>query len=359
MKDYSLITGSVNSLIDGDILWMMAYNTSTLLKIDLNKKILVDAFPIFEKCTVKSGYRNIEKVDDKLYIFPLDAEGIYVFDLINEKFMRIDVKDKINVITISAKDENFIFFSDLYGQKMYRLDTKNNHIEEKTIEKEDGTSFFVDQNLRFMSFYRKEDKVYIPVYSDNIVFVINIKKLSYEVIQLKKALRLRTITKKGDEFLLSTLDDEIVRWNPQLNEIVSTENLNILSGNHKAYWNIFSYDMGLLFVPEFERKLTIKSEEKYYELDFDYSLQNALPEKYGFQFISYFEYKGIPYVQAMSNGQIYCVDINKKQVINVDIVIPEIIRKKVAECVLDTDTDILSESSIINANDFFTMISEK
>lgn len=332
-KDYSFIIGARQTIVDGDILWMLSFYVNCLLKIDLKEHRLIGAYEIPNgNIGVEQGHVGILKMGDMIYIFPFHGKGIFSFDVQRTEFKEIGSLGKENGengnYAVVAKFDKYIYFIEMWGKGIYRLNSEDGSIEPKyfgddewrVIHPQNSGDFLFDRSCQ------KEDKLYIPVFMRNIIVELDLRKFTYilHVLYEVPNIHLRGIDSSGKNFILSTTEDELIIWKP--GSILEIHRLGILKGELKSYYKIIQKDDIKILFPEWEKKIILIKNKDYaaYECLPFHSIDNASrPEHACTQFMAVFEYNDMIAFQVVSNGQIYYIDIENKKIVEADIEIPE------------------------------------
>lgn len=363
-KDYSFIIGNHCALVDGNTLWMISFHMDVLLKIDLEAKRLSGAYRIpGNNIGTEQGHAGMKKKEGKLYLFPNKGKGIYSFDIGSCEFKEIEFvpeeKESKFAFAIIAEYDKYIYFPELWGKGIYRLDSETEKIEKKEFSDDERHRMHITYGNRivFDRFCQKGNFLYIPVYRGDVVLELDLRHFSYKYYKLSSVsdIHLRTIDRWKDRFILSTIDDERLIWEP--NCILERQELHILEGDLRSYYAMIPKSNYEFLLAEWERKAFIGKNGRYKKLPFDYQDNPSYPEHACMQFMALFEYDNQIYFQATSNGQIYRVDADNEEIYEVDIEIPETIRNSVISEILKRDgRGIWNETPLIRLADFMAAL---
>lgn len=365
MKDYSFIVGNRNQVVEGDILWTVSYSTNSVLRIDLKRRELIDAYPIPDgNVGIVQGHIGIKKRENIIYILPYNGKNIYCFNTKNSEFESIILEDNIHIVANVIYGQ-YLYMIDENGKGIFCIDCENKTIEKKVFTDKEKELYGLEKEDRvFMFSCQKDDKLYVTLFARNKVLVLDLVNNLYEFVTMPgdKNIKLASIDEFQDGFILSTLNEELITWKPD--GVNKVECLHFLGGDSRKqqrnYWKIFSVGQELVLIPPWERKIIMKKSQEYINMNFHYFSCEEYPEYSMMQFMMAFEYDGKYYIQAVSNGQMYCIDIAEKKIEAIEMLIPDLIRKRVVkEMFHNNNRAVFNENGIIHLNDYVEFFIEE
>ncbi len=301
--------------IENRELWLVTNFTATLLKVDLKNSTVVKSYPIPIDRIENYDFQDIKKVGNDLYIAPYNAEHLYRFSIIDEKFVKIDLDLTEQEKTVKRKfrkilyAENGIYLIGFGLMLVLKLDLQSQTF--KRIEGiASGSSFFANDCVAI------EDDIYIPYFQENKVLHIFAADDSWKEITIPnhKSTGFGTIAKTERGFMLTDLADNQIMYNCKEQDMVYQE-LQMLSKEHLQYEKVYCYRDKEYFFPLREStvwRLDQQGNKKV--LGYEY------PEDHRFGTDYYTKFEMIElsgnriYFQARTNGEVFVINLSTDEV---------------------------------------------
>ena len=168
-------------------------------------------------------------------------------------------------------------------------------------------------------------------------------------IEAEKPLKLQGISKCNAGFQLTTIEDEVIVWSDN-DGVLSYKQLNILQGEERAWYRIFSYDSVEYLFPLFERSLYIKRDDIVEMIWGNHGDEKTINE--GVAFSLCFEYDNKIVFQTNNDGCFHYVIPGETEVKNMDLYIDEAMRKRiVSEFITSNLHNVIHESASVGLTD--------
>ena len=355
-NEFNFLTASRYSIIENGFLWVISLQSNFLLKIDLDKKILVDVYPIPEKTSREYTHKGMIKIDDNIYIFPYYGKNIYVFNVNLCEFSEIDIplnsnntKGYYKFSNITLYNDKIFFLSDNnYG--IFNLDiiTKKIEINKEFVDDVEINDIDSETDLLYSEYgLRDDNRLLVPLYNQNKLLVFELNNMSYEIVVLSDNVKLNTINKFEDTYVFTTTDD--CRIVCREKTIIKSEKLNILTGGDYSYFCVKRVNKKNYFFANTESKIIVEKNGVIKEIEFEHIGRNDYPEFFALQFMMVELIDNSIYFQLLANGEIYHLDTLTEKVNKVEIQIPENIRRKIIRNILDNNIEqIIYETDFVN-----------
>lgn len=367
IQDNNSIFTSACAIVDGMDLWMLTNETDILCHFNFGNMKLIDCFFVPGDEMLDRSHFVIRKNKNKIYVIPYKAEQLYIFDVLSKKFEECQIpygKNKKNKFMIAeACGTHLVMIGhEIHGIICYdeKTDTFVKYTEYLTELEKAGCD--ISKPLFLDGYCRYENRLYIPVYSTNLVLQLNLEDVTYNIYKLsdKKEIKLRTIDRYddgGEKFLLTTVDDEMLVWSINYG-IEKIKKLEVLKGNRKAYVRAFYISGKNYYISAWERKVFVENGSQITRLDFDYESRGAFDELNHTQFEAIFKYGEDIFFQARSNGQIFKIDTRTDKVHCINFCVTQKEKEKIIYqiCKYRNKVSLLMESSFCNLNLFLGIL---
>lgn len=183
MNDMDIIC--LDFIKKGNQLWFVDFLYGCLWKRDLSNgyQTLVKELPL----NGRESYRAIYVTDEKVYLPPLFAEELLVFDLKTEQFSSYSIKNiveknKPNFIDI-FEYKGFLYCTPMYGKGIVRIDTKNDQYDVFNLPKSILNDVEVERpRFRRGSIHR--NLIYLATCSGNKVIIFDTDSCTYKEIAI-------------------------------------------------------------------------------------------------------------------------------------------------------------------------------
>lgn len=330
-NDNSIFVG-IGIVVDEKSLWILSEDTDTLMHFDLLTRELLDYHAISRKKLVPCAHLELQKNGNVIFVIPYRGRNLVSFDTGSGEMQYIEIPYKTDEVN---KDGKFCiaiiwkFYLILVGYNIkgiFYYDTTSGSFtrDMEYLGKLEKLGCDLSKPLFSDNYYQYEEKVYMPVYSQNIILEIDLETHASRVYELqhKKKIKLCTIDgyiQNGKEkFLLTTTDDEMIIWSPD-SGIEKIEELKILTVYEKIYKRAFHIREKNYYIPAYERKVFVETDGAIKELEFEYESRGGFDGNSGHtQYEAVLKKDKDIYFQARSNGQLFRIDTETDKVYRID-----------------------------------------
>lgn len=213
---------------------------------------------------VGQTFLSMSLCDNKIYIAPYEADGIYVYDVEEEIFEKISLtkiftKLKKKYFYICFSYDKKIYFLGGTGTTMLCVDTYDN-----TVQEEAEWIYEFKKRYGFETRIRTRKGVcivdnclWIAIEGDNLLLQYNLVTRKYHFWEVgNKKMQYVTVNFDGEYFWLSGYERLIVRWKKETNELKEFDNFpdSFECNNENIPWkelfcNSHIYNNNIYFVP--------------------------------------------------------------------------------------------------------------
>lgn len=366
-QDNNSIFTSASAIVDGTDLWLLTNETDILCHFNLDSMKLMDYFFVPGKEMLDRSHFVIRKNKNKIYIIPYKAEHLYIFDVLSQKFKECQIpygKNQNNKFMIAETYGTYLVMigHEIHGIIYYDEETDTFVRYTDYLTELESAGCDISKPLFLDGYCRYENRLYIPVFSMNLVLQLNLEDATYNIYELlgEKEIKLRTIDRYndgGEKFLLTTVDDEMLIWSINYG-IEKMKKLEVLKGDRKAYVRAFCINRKNYYISAWERKVFVENGSQLTRLDFDYENRGAFDELNYTQFEAIFRCGEDIFFQARSNGQIFKIDTRTDEVNCVNFNVTQEEKEKIIYqvCKYRNKVKLLMESSFCDLNLFLRIL---
>lgn len=217
-------------------IWFWATNYNALFQGSIDGGIALGLWGENDKEAAGSLYSKVVKYGHKIVGIPMCTDNILVYDINTEeaRFISIPEQDWGNMKALERGRfwdgvvwENYIYMIGYYSAKVLKFDVVNESIVD-VIDLYEGLDIPLKEKRRlsFKNALVVDNKILIPGYVINCIFVLRPNNMQYEKIVVEKIGNgFSDITYDGEDIWLSPRErGQLVKWNMQKNEISLHDN---------------------------------------------------------------------------------------------------------------------------------------
>lgn len=359
---------SKNVLVEEDSLWMLTNDTNVLCQFDLSSMKYLSSFVLPEKKITQYGHYSFTKVGKNVYVLPFINEDMFVIDIQTGEIKREKIpyknseKTQYGKFRIIGNDDNKILMIGHNIKGIFVYDDKGFRVSYKYLDILKGAGIDITQEDSFFSdcYLQLGSKIYIPLYKNNYLFIVNIENESYQIIKMDEEIRLRTIdiiNEKEAIFLFTTVDDERVIWSLKKG-IIEKRKLNVLNLGEKIYIRAYYINNKYYYISAYERKIFVEKDYKMLEIPFEYPNGEILEEGIFTQFEAVFKNGKNIFFQARSDGSVFYIDTESDSIKRKDI---NISQEQKNSLIKETyygkkNEDVWKENYCLNLSNFIEIV---
>lgn len=312
----ALISRAPVYIEEENVIWMVTVYSSLLIKLNLTTNRFEEYYRIpYVDETVEGSVVAMIKYNDELILAPNNTDRIIVFNLKMHQFYDIDMKlskeeiaegNIIGQICLMGKYAYLIGFK-LYS--VFRLDLEDKKCER--VYNSEGVGFF-----SYMNGIIDEGKLYIPMYEENTILIMNLENNQVNKIQVqggavsgfssiaREENGIGLITKEGDYGLLDNNELYIKT------EICKENIANMFVDIYNSKWCFESCGTKIWHV---------NSDGDVEDMQFKYPYAKEFRDKTTAAYDFIVQVKTGLVFQVRADGDIYILDFDKKHINKINI----------------------------------------